>query len=843
MSEGAVRQLSIPASWVHTDLQKLRLRLERVAVTVQIKELEDHRRYVESQVGAVERRTSRQRFRIEQLTKELQSLTAELAPELTLLEEGHHIAEGMRNQLHYQKMISRAYSSYSGEVTGLSPTSSVGTVDLRISMVCPLSVQGLSLLPRCVANAAPPKAADVEAFLWRYAPLFQWREEEQVVKPPFFFDEPCLMERGTDGSLSASEESGVLGAVVCRNAACPYWHRDQLTHVKMAVKVFLDSVRCQSVLDEYLCAVTHATACLARHAYHADSISLVCALLCEVLQTLIATGLHVRLLTGKQSTRAMMSAPTVKATDVPCAAPSRGALLRRAEEVERWDAVEQQQRQHSLSIDPFPLATAAAVQFQLHPTSLSWRCMLAAVEDVSQRRWLGRQGVELFPSSPELHLQYVLAVLSSGGGVAEVVESCLAACRTLSAQAAASVVASLDCGQYATSVARHVAYLLARVFVHVAQTDTVTALAFLAPLLSSDAEAGVAALLLPLARQNLTLLMVALRRTGHLYYAKYLPLAAISDIALELSPPDGANPSESGRDALYASLKLVTSYKRDHFDAQLVSSCDAALQISLLRTFSYRLAYIERVVEKTVPESPLSQAVLYSEYVDAVAQQQSVHAAVLVADALARNKGASCTLILLLRGRLRMWGASLSPDAQNVVLEFCTASHLSLDELGDPSHLRDVFQQPSFSRSSPVEWVCAYALHVMWTSGDEAAAESVWERMNALPVELLIHDAVATAFCFHILLQLSGEARSATLFHRTVRRCLSLFLEAHLLSWSALEGSAGDMIGLPHYLSLCIYQDVPLLLGPSSGDTFAWRCLVLEVAASLGVLHPLLVAD
>ncbi|CBZ27321.1 conserved hypothetical protein [Leishmania mexicana MHOM/GT/2001/U1103] len=649
------------------------------------------------------------------------------------------------------------------------------------------------------------------------------------------------MERGSDGTLGMSEESGVRDAAVCRNAACPYWHRNQLTHVKMAVMVFLDSVRCQSVVDEYLCAVTHATARLARHVHHADSISLVCALLCEVLQTLIATGLHVRLLADKQSTRAMMSAPTVKATDAQRASPTRAVFLRSAEEVECWSAVERQQQQHSSSTDSLSLAAAAAAQFQLHPSSLSWRCMLAAVEDVAQRRWLGHQGVVLFPSSPELHLQYVLAVLSSGGSVAEVLETCLASCRTLSAQAAASVVAGLDCGQYATRVARHAAYLLARVFVHVAQTDTAAALAFLAPFLRSDAEAGVAALLLPLARQNLTLLMVALRRTGHLHYTNFLPLAAISDIALELSSPDGANPSESGRDTLYAALKLVMSYKRDRFDAQLVSCCDAALQISVLRTFSYRLAYIERVVEKTVPESPLSQGVLYSEYVDAVAEQQSVHAAALVADALARNEGASCTLTLLLRGRLRMWGASLSSDAQNAVSAFCAANQLSPDELGNMAHLWDAFQTPCSSRSPPVEWVCAYALHVMCTLGGEAAAEPAWAKMDALPVESLMHDVVAAAFFFHVLLQLSGEARSATLFHRTVHRCLSLFLEAHLLSWSALEGSAENMIGLPHYLSLCIYQEVPLLLGPGADDTFAWRCLVLEVATSLGVLHPLLV--
>ncbi|KAG5478779.1 hypothetical protein LSCM1_06183 [Leishmania martiniquensis] len=842
MSDGTARQLAIAASWVHADLQKLRRRLERVAVARQLKALEEHWRHVETQLGAVERSTSHQRFRIEQLTKELENLRAELEPNLTLLEEGQRIVHGVRNQLHYQKSISRSHTSYSGELTGLSTVKGVGAVDLHISVACPLSVHGLSLFPSCVAHAAPPRATDVRAFLQRCASLFQWSEEEQAVKPPFFFDEPCLMECDTNGTLSDPEERVALSAAVCRNAACPYWHRDQLTHVKMAVAVLLDFIRCHSVLDEHLCAVTRLTASLARHVHHADSISLVCALVCEALQRLIVTGLHAWLLSGKQSTLSMMSAPVLKTIDAQRSAPSRAALLRNTEERECWNAVEQQQQNLFPSTDSFSLTTAAAAQFQSHPSSLSWRCMLAAVEDVALRRWLGRQGVELFPRSPELHMQYVLAVVSSGGGNSEVLESCLAACRTLSAQAAASVVAGLDCGQYASSVARHVAYLLARVFAHVAETDAAAALAFLAPLLSADTEAGVATLLLPLARQNLALLMVALRRTGHMRYAKFLPLAAISDIALELPPSDGTNPPESGREALYAALRLVASYKRDRFDAQLVSTCDSALQLSILRTFSHRLAYAERVVEKTVPESPLAQGVLYSEYVDAVAQQQSVHAAASVADALAHNEGSSCTLIFLLQRRLRAWGSPLSQDAQDAVLAFCAENDLTPEELGDPSRLRDIFQLP-FSRSPPVEWVSAYALQVMCTSGDETAAESMWAKMDALPVELLMHDAVAATFFFHLLLQLSGEACSATLFYRTVRRCLSLFGEVHHLTWSALEGSAGNMIGLPHYLSLCIYQEVPLLLGPGAGATFAWRCLVLEAAASLGVLHPLLVTD
>ncbi|KAG5504494.1 hypothetical protein JKF63_04946 [Porcisia hertigi] len=842
MSEDAVRKLPIAASWVHSDLQKLRLRLERATVATQLKELENHRRCVESQLDFVERRTSGKRARIEQLAKELNSLTAELTPELTLLEEGQRIAEGLRNQLHYQKSINRVYSSYTSDLFSKSTANGLGAVDLRISMTCPLSVHGLSLFPSSVANTAPPRSSDVEAFLRRCAPLFQWSEEEQAVKPPFFFDEPCLMERGADGTLTLSEENGNTAAVVCRNAACPYWHRNQLAHVKMIVMVFLDSMRCHLVVDDNLCAVTHATARLARHVYHADSISLVCAFLCEALQTLIATGLYVGLLTDKQPVCAMMSAPVMKAVDAANAAPPRASLLRSTEEIEGWCAVEQQQQRFN-STDSFSLTAAAVAHFQQHPSSLSWRCMLAAVEDAAQRRWLGRQGVELFPSSPELHLQYVLSVLHDGAGVSEVLEVCLASCRTLSAQGAAAIVAGLDCGQYPTSVARHAAYMLARVFVHVAQVDAAAALGFLAPLLNSNGEAGVAALLLPLARQNLTLLMVALRRTGHLHYAQFLPLTAISDIALELSPPDGADPPESGRDALHGALKLVASYKRDHFDAQLVSCCDAALQISVLRTFSHKLVYMERVVEKTVPESPLSQGVLYSEYVTAVAQQQSVYAASLVTDALVRNEGASCVLTFLLRGRLRMWGMSPLPDVQDVLSAFCAANHLSADDLGDPLRLSDAFQVSSFSPSPPVEWVCAYALHVVCGGSEKASAESMWTRMNALPVESLVHDAVAVTFFFHILLQLSGEARNAALFYRTVHRCLSLFLEAHFLSWSALEGSAGDMIGLPHFMSLCIYQEVPLLLGPGADDTFAWRCLVLEVAASLGVLHPLLVSD
>lgn len=853
MAEEAGRQLVIPASWMHPDLLKLRQRQERGSAAAQLRELEEQRRRVEAQVVTVEQHTSHKRARIEQLTKELQSLTRELTPELTLLEEGHHIAEGMRNQIYYQKSIGRTFSAYGH---GMPPASPTGTAE-----GCPLSVHGLSAFSACTANAAAAVSADVEAFLRRSAPLYQWAADTQEVRPPYFFDEPCLMERAADGTLGSSDGAA---ASVCRNAACPYWHRDQLAHVKATVSHFLESVRCLSVLDENLCGVTQLTARLARHVRHADTVTAACALLCESLQTMIALGLHTCLLSGKPSASVMMSAPVLKASDAARTAPPRAELLRRDDEVAQWAAAvnwqrEQQQQQlqgaagSPSAVEAAPLhpsSAAAVAHFQRSPSALSWRCLLAAVTDPVQRSWLARQGIALFPSCPQLHVAYIEALMQCDAAAAELTEACRASCRTLAAQAAASVVAGLDGGQYATEAARHSAYALARVCVRLSDTDAAAALALLAPLLGgsldgSDAAAASAVLLLPLARQNLTLLMVALRRTGHLRHARHLPLAAVSDVALELAPPDGANPPESGRDALYTALKLVAAYRRDGFDAQLVRTCDGALRLSLLRTFSNRLAYVERVVEKTQPESPLSQALTYGEYVEVVAQQQSVQAAAAIAEALLNDCGTTCTLALLLRSRLRAWGLAQIAATGSVVTAFCAAHSVPTSALADAAQLREALA--SHPAVTAVEWVSACGLHAMRTAGGAtaaSAAEAAWAALEAaVPVEALLHDVVAAALHFHVLLQLSGEAHSAALFQRTVRCCLVAFREVYLQNWSALDGTSAQMVGLPHYMALRVYHAVPLLLGPHAEETYAWRCVVLEAAASLGVLHPLLVED
>ncbi|KAK7198584.1 hypothetical protein NESM_000821300 [Novymonas esmeraldas] len=837
MSDVAGPRLAIPSEWVHSDLQKLRQRMEKDSVAAQLAVLDEHRRYIESQVGAVERRTTEQRARIAQLTQELQSLTSEIAPELALLEDGRRVVEGLRNQLHYQRSISKAHTpGTAAALVSTSDGSHVGT-DARALEACPLSVHGLALAHGGVCSATPSRAAHAEAFLRRCAPLFQWSAEAQHVTPPFFFDEPCLLDRRT-----AAEAGG------CHHASCPYWHRDQLAHVKMAVASCVSTLQCHSAVDEQLCAVARIASRLARQAHHADSVSVVCAAACAALQSLIVSGLHGRLLAGKQSACAMVCAPVMAARDARQAAPPRVALLRNAEELEQWRAVDQLRLS---SPTPLSLSAAAVAHVRLRPSAVSWRCMLAAVEDVVSLRWLARLGVGLFPRSAELHLQYVLAVLESGAPAGEVVDVCLASCRTLSAQAAASVVAGLDCGQYATTVARHVACMLAYVLVRVSHTDAAAALALLSAVLSPDADGGVAALLLPMARQNLSLMMVALRRTGHLRRAELLPLAAVSDLALTLAPPDGANPPESGRDTLYAALTLAAAYRRDGFDAQLVGACDGALQLSVLRTFSYRLAYLERVVEKTVPQSPLSQGLVYGEYVDVVSQQQSVHAAAMVADELLRGDGVSCTLAVMLRGRLRAWGVPHLPDTSSVVTSFCELNGIAVADLADLSRIQAALERDGAvaAASPPVEWVCAYTLHALSLCGDgcdgghSTVAAAVWARVSALPVEALAHDVDAAVAVFSILLQLCGESHSATDFRRTVHRCLVFFREVHLHCWSALETVSPPMIGLPHYLGLCIYEKVPLLLGAGAADTLAWRSVVLESAANLGVLHPLLTAE
>lgn len=840
--------LAVPSSWVHGDLLKLRTRLEAHCASERVNELKLLQGAIATQVLSLEKSTHRRQKRLERLTRELQELTSEQEVEVCLQENGQRIMEGARNQIYYQKGTSRNY---------LVPSSSCAVDECRPDEACPLSLYGFSLLHCCVSgNSTPPDEISAVAFLKFCAPLFQWNAEEGLVKPPFFFDEPCLLERTAEEEEAAAAAACAHSssapreppqALQCRNAACAYWHRDQLAHVKLAAHFCVAALREGCVGDEQLCRVRYLTSRIVRQVQQAGSVPVVCALLCEALQTVLGLGLHLHLVKGKDAAQSM-GAPAISAADVEHAGPARAELLRRAEEQQRWATLMEQRIQTPTALP----SSVAAAAFQKHRDALSWRCLLASVTDAPQRFWLARQGVQLFPSCPQLHLEYILACVRHETSTEKVIDACLSSCRSLSAQAAASVVAGLDGGQYGTTVARHVGYIVALVFVHCAKADVAAATQFLAPLLSTDAEAEVAALLLPVARQNLALMSVALRRVGHLHGVEHLPLAAVSDVLFELGTPDGANPAESGRDVLYASLKLLGEYKHAHFAPQLTTTCAGALQLSLLRTFSHKLSYLERVAEKTVPESALAQGAVYGAYVCAVAQQQSVPAAAQVSEALAAADGATCFLNMLLGSQMRMWGCQTQVNAEQAIAQLCTTEQLPLETLDSAAAVREaVATHPDVSA---VEWVSAYTLHLLQKKTkaandreeeqrlSNAVDEEKWTALLKFPTEVLLGDAVAAALYFSMLLQRSGAWHDAAKFYDAVYRCLCYFRELHMHTWSPLDASYTALVGLPHYLALLIYQAVPLVLGTAAKDTYDWRCLVLAAAAELGVMHPLLMS-
>jgi hypothetical protein len=860
--------LAIPSSWVHVDLQKLRTRLEMQHLTERVSDLKVYQSAMALQLAKLESSTEKRQRRLERLHEELRKITAEQEEELSLQEVGRRVADGARSQIYYQRGINTSYF-----VPSTAETTLLHTTALSMSS-CPLSLYGISCLQNCVGHSTPPRDDSVVTFLKLCAPLFQWSFEEGAVMSPFFFDEPCLVERSTDeetvlaaaGSVSPPPTSstsspqtssftadGHVCEVQCRNAACAYWHRDQLAHMKMTAHFLVLSLEDACVRSEQRCCVRQLLSRLARNVHHADSVSLVCAVMCETLQTLIGLGLCSVLSEGKKLHHCV-GAPLLQRSN------ATALLLSGNADRGQVPAVGEPLSSSRAATDALPTALET---FQQNRNDRSWRCLLACVPDAAQRHWLARQGIQLFPRSPQLHLECVVSCLQCGAALEEVVEACRSSCRTLSAQAAAAVVAGLDGGQYGTTVARHVGYMVALVLVHCAKTSAEAGLQFVSPLLSIDAEAGLPVLLLPVARQNLALMSVALRRGGHLRGVEHLPLAAVSDQVFELANPDGANPEVSGRDVIYASFRFINAFKRDHFDLMLTAACAGALQLSLLRTFSHRLSYLERVAEKTIPESALAQGAVYATYVNTVAQQQSVAAAVQVAEALTATEGATCFLNLLLSAQLRVWGLASQLNAERAVTQLCAGEQLPVETLDCAESVRKA--AAAHGEVSALEWVAAYALRlrcnnsaeeqkaqradrsaetmVTPTAAEKGGGEAEWVALLAFPVEVLAADTAAAALYFTLLLQHSGEHHNALWFYTAVRRCLGYFREVHVRTWDPSDAAYATMVGLPHYMSLRIYAEVPLLLGDAAKDTFEWRRLVLTAAAELGVLHPLLVSD
>lgn len=822
--------VQLPLNWTHPDLQRLRADFNASEVQQRMSDLQRLHHQIGAQLHHLEKATAAKQCRLSQLQAELQQLEKDVASSEGLVEETQRVYNGVRNQLYYQKSVTQLSSSPSTPSKKRShsivPLLKRRRADGAASSSAPHPVADVVgffdswLFPYPVAGCCGSAAA-AEAFLKRFAPLYQWNEAEQLVKPPFFFDEPCLME--SSGSAETSRP------LTCGNAACAYWHLNQLGHVRAAAEHFIDSISNYTASDATLCSVAMALEQFGRYLRLADSISSICSLVCYTLQLFVALGWHLSFASAA-SPPSPWATPVLASHVAKQLSPDMVELLCNERERERWQAV------YAAG------AAEAGAIFAKEPDALSWRCLMAVTTDRQLRRWLGGRGIALFPSSPQLHLSFLLACFD-GDDDEEQQTTCMDVCRSssrqLSSQAAASILLGADAGCYAEKVARYVAVMVATTALWIARTDASAAASFLTSFLAEkEVDGSTTILLLPVARQNLMLISMALRCGYHLHSLQQLPIGAISDLCYLLQTPVEILNADIQKQFSELDARNA-AYHRDGFDRSLVDPLSTAASQSQSCCHSpFCIRAVEQRLRSAPPPPALAQSLLYSSYVAAAAMSHKVASAKNIAEALLETADTPLVLRLQLQFSCRVLSAAAAAAQRQSLQTFAELHHTSWTSL---QSCKDFSQAVERQPNTPlVEWVAFFVLSSQMELANEAAAAQ-WTALTRLPLAPLLDDTAALFLLFAAQLRFSAEQGELEIFKAALETHLTVLRARHLQVWNSLDYSNRHLIGLPHYATLLVYRVVPLLLAQRSTDTMSWRCAVLETGARLGVLHPLLI--
>ncbi|CCW65049.1 unnamed protein product [Phytomonas sp. EM1] len=815
--EYRAKTLPIPSNWVHPDLRRRIQERDKAGSSAPIKRISGWNHLVQKRLVFLTSMLKTKKASLADMESALNMLKQDVANMEREKEELSGLAEGLSNQVYYQKSMAGS-AILSGTAQGVlthsdnfdEPCSIVDAQKSVDGYTCPLEVHFLHLFGRQLGFPLCGKVdeAQVRLFLKSFAPLFSWNDSKRCVQPPFFFDEPCLIE-----------EEGTP----CRNVACVYWHKNQLEHIKWAVRQFIRAASRFHVADPRLCAI----AAFFDHTWTfvdtAKSVQQISRTITNRIQSIIAMGWHTFLLAPGTEMDAGQRVWAAPIAPMPSTSSLREDLLTNDEERRAWRAAAAAGK------------SSATLLFLEQPTALMWRCMVRIYgETPEQLHWLADQGRQLFPSSPHLQLLYVHTLIEQHESVESCVETCRVAARTLSAQASAASLTLKDtfCAE---TISRYVAHIVAQGAVYASRgADIAACVALLEEALGIHPCQAFA--LLPKARENLTLMLICAKQTGGLSQAECLPLASISDHSWTFCRYFPNVTQELCGQLLAGQLELINSCQRSLLNQHMLDEMKSAAQLSLMRVFSVCIQYMEQIMRKLVADSEISQAVLWSEYIHCIGDFDSAQVASAMALQLITDDTkppVSCILTVLL-----IWFMD-TPDVcmTDKVLQRCALfmQNVGIDQGEIFSSTYMVEKMKVNPTIPPVEWVSFYILYSM---KEETLQQ--YELLSNIPVALYVTDTNAVVLLLMAQARLAADMDDLARFISSLKRALYILRHPFLMWGSPLDIFWNSLVGIAHCTTLMLYSLVPVLLKSLGGKTMEWRLSILKVGEQFGVLHPLL---
>ncbi|ESL06479.1 hypothetical protein TRSC58_05847 [Trypanosoma rangeli SC58] len=780
----------VPDDWIHPALKKQLADRGHLGSTHKecIELLEQQHTNMEDATVRRQKLLEEKIRQLEEIDRHRQSMAEEIKEGEKQLVNLRYVHDRLGEQLIMQKTIGKQ------DFFGFS-----GVDDLQ-AFSCVFGVGGINTWGRVMSCFA----ADDETryrFFTRYAPLFTTIGDEPMtarrVTEPVFFDEMCLVE--TEGRR-------------CINPACPYWHRNQLEHVKLGcMELFTRAAMCIKGHSSICDAASVFASFYASIEATTDLVDAV-RLQRDLLNCIADFGWAAALLGEEPSST--WGAPLLPPPNLPL--QHVASLLRDSKEHTLWG--------HILQAKSDPVVAATAL-FRQHTDSLSWRCLMRVAGTTTDRLlWLATRGIALFPTSPFIRLSYLSVLLKSGCAVPDCVEACLSSAQLLSDQAAIATYSHQDT-QWCEMTARYIAYMVAMVCVHVAGADPEAA----AGLLKEVVELPGRICLLPLALQNLTLFLVVLRQTKRLEGVEVLPLASISDVAFTLGECFPHRSQEECGRLLSRQLSLLNLCASEGMDTTLTEYMRSHVHLSLIHAFSADTQLVDKILIMSPVHSALGLTEIWVEYLRFVGRRDGAEPLISLVHTLLASCHSPLLVVRLVRF-LQLHDESVETVIDIFLEKFATQRGISLENVPQLA----MGHSPGIPAEEWIPFIILYSLRLR--------LQERLELLLGVPLDLFCEMVELVVLLWLETLQVALLLRDDNVFRHCTRQGLLLLREPFLHQFSAVDWGFDDMVSYAHLATLMVYRAVPIFLGTAHELTAHYRGIVLEVGAELHVVHPFLLS-
>lgn len=546
------------------------------------------------------------------------------------------------------------------------------------------------------------------------------------------------------------------------------------------------------------------------------------------------------------------------------------------------------------------IVKCAMSAFEEAPLAILWRLAARAMREVnnhSRAEWLLQTAMNMFPVDPHVRVELVHTMFAAddaapgtnnGRDFVRRVMGVVSTSLDILTHQANALTLSKQKPALVTVISKAIAYLLAYTAVQMAPKSREAATALLTCAVDAPGRYCIG----PLALQNLAVLLALTRSVGTLEgIADILPIASISDVCFTLSskataglsPAAAASLSDATAKVMQQQLNLMARVGEAGAHPKVLESTRSAAYAAMIRaSFVAHPELVGDILSKLDMEPRTFYSEVWGQYFLAVAENDGRELALNTLKTITVQPHAPMWLQLRLASTLAMFHCPLflHERLQAVVASMAKGIGLItgnsnihqsapvtisvLQTLLTPDLVADPQAHHQKLKQTGLNWMA----FVICAASQRSSPADALMLLRAIPRNLLtiqLDNSIVLCFeqigyCLRAMaddleavspsggsarqpVSIAGLPRLDT-FRDIVRSELELLKGTPTSQWlSAVDWHAEQAITTAHMLTLEIYRNLPSLcpaVRSIQNSVAKLRCEVLDVAQSVGALHPLL---